>query len=233
MSKLLNPPIITGIKSALFIQPHPDDNEIGAGGTMARLISDGCRVYGLTVTDGRLGGENVALSPDGVADLRKKEALAAMASLGVINAGFLGFEDQTHSDYEEIAASIREIIDFIKPEAVFTVDPFLRNEWHRDHLKVGQAVNLAVQLACHKVPILGYYYTDRPNTYFNITEFYPLKMRAIGCHESQLTQEFLAFLEDYFAQISKDTPFAQTEKLNILSSVHTHCWTLKLDILSY
>ena len=50
------------IKSALFIQPHPDDNEIGAGGTMIKLVQKGIPVYGLTVTEGR--GGSYVYSPE-------------------------------------------------------------------------------------------------------------------------------------------------------------------------
>ena len=43
-------PKLETVRRALFIQPHPDDNEIGAGGTMAYLLSRGAEVFGLTVT---------------------------------------------------------------------------------------------------------------------------------------------------------------------------------------
>jgi hypothetical protein len=46
-------PKLEGIGRALFIQPHPDDNQIGAGGIMAALVADGTQVYELTVCDDR------------------------------------------------------------------------------------------------------------------------------------------------------------------------------------
>ena len=233
MSKLLYPPVITGIRSALFIQPHPDDNEIGAGGTMARLVSNGCKVYCLTVTDGRLGGENTKFSEEEVASVRRKEAIEAMKTIGAENAGFLEYWDQTDATIDEIAESIRCVIEKIKPDSIFTVDPELRNEWHSDHIKVGRATNLAVQLAKHKVSSIAYYFTDIPNTNFNITDYYNIKIQAINCHKSQLTEEFFGFLKEYFYEISKDSEFDQTEKLKIISLIHTHCWTLKLNELSY
>lgn len=52
-------PKLDEIKSALFIQPHPDDNEIGAGGTIAYLTQKGIPVYGLTVTEGRGGSQTI------------------------------------------------------------------------------------------------------------------------------------------------------------------------------
>ena len=50
---LCAPPDLSKAKRVLFVQPHPDDNQIGAGGTMAWLISLGVEVYELTVTDDR------------------------------------------------------------------------------------------------------------------------------------------------------------------------------------
>ena len=94
-------PKLETVRRALFIQPHPDDNEIGAGGTMAYLLSRGAEVFGLTVTDDRLD-----CPPDQYRDglsLRQREALDAMARLGVQSAGFLGFADKTDATAEQIA----------------------------------------------------------------------------------------------------------------------------------
>ena len=41
VEKICEPPKLSSIKKALFIQPHPDDNQIGAGGTIAMLIDSG------------------------------------------------------------------------------------------------------------------------------------------------------------------------------------------------
>ena len=46
----------------LFVGPHPDDIEIGAGATVSRLTAQGKRVTFLICTDGRYGTENTALS---------------------------------------------------------------------------------------------------------------------------------------------------------------------------
>ena len=50
---LCSPPDLSKAKRVLFVQPHPDDNEIGAGGTMAWLVSLGVEVWELTVLDDR------------------------------------------------------------------------------------------------------------------------------------------------------------------------------------
>ena len=40
------------MKKVLVIAAHPDDEVLGCGGTMAKLVADGCEVNVLIVTDG-------------------------------------------------------------------------------------------------------------------------------------------------------------------------------------
>src|SRR5436189_5192549 len=60
----------------LVIAPHPDDAELGVGGTIALLLSQGCRVGVLDLTDGEP-------TPHGSPEIRKKETEAATAMLGL------------------------------------------------------------------------------------------------------------------------------------------------------
>ena len=87
---LCAPPDLSKAKRVLFVQPHPDDNQIGAGGTMAWLKSLGVEVYELTVTDDRYAEPQYIGKENNVQTIRQKEALAAQKFLGVKNAGFLG-----------------------------------------------------------------------------------------------------------------------------------------------
>lgn len=234
--QLLKPPSLEGIKRALFIQPHPDDNEIGAGGTMAYLIKNGAEVYELTVTDDRFVAPRGA---DGLT-VRQREALAAMKVLGVKNAGFLGFADKTRASVEELSAKILPVIREIKPDAVFSVDPTLENECHSDHIKVGWAVRFCVlDAGCDffpdmpegkprgdvwTVPILGQYYTANPNMVVDISEYSEKKFAAISAHASQVSDEFLALLKQQDAVLAEGTGCAAAERLRLLSGIHMHCF---------
>ena len=64
------------VRSAVFVQPHPDDNEVGAGGTAAKLAAIGCRVVAVTVTDGRHGAVG-NVNPTHLAHRRQRELEAA------------------------------------------------------------------------------------------------------------------------------------------------------------
>ena len=116
VEKMCEPPKMKNIKRALFIQPHPDDNQIAAGGTIAWLIDQGVEVFELTVLDDRY--IDLAYTGEGLT-VRQKEALAAQACLGMKNAGFLGFGDRTEASAREISKAIVSVIREVKPDAVF------------------------------------------------------------------------------------------------------------------
>ena len=74
----------------LFIGPHPDDIEIGAGGTAAKLAAEGKDVAFLICTDGRYGDGATALRGDELAEERRREAIASAKMLGVTDVRFIG-----------------------------------------------------------------------------------------------------------------------------------------------
>ena len=71
---LCSPPDLSKAKRVLFVQPHPDDNQIGAGGTIAWLRSLGVEVYELTVTDDRYAEPEYIGKENEVQTVRQKEA---------------------------------------------------------------------------------------------------------------------------------------------------------------
>ena len=78
-------PDIEAFERYLFIGPHPDDIEIGAGATAAKLAAAGKKVCFLVCLDGRFGLENApaGTSPDDLAALRTEEAKRSARMLGV------------------------------------------------------------------------------------------------------------------------------------------------------
>ncbi len=236
------PPDITKAKRVLFVQPHPDDNQIGAGGTIAYLRSLGVEVYELTVTDDRYAEPEYIGRENDVQTVRQKEALAAQQMLGMKNAGFLGFADKTDASEREISLKIVEVIRKVKPDYVITADPNLATECHSDHIKIGNAVKFAAMDAlCNfypdfidgqfrddawRVKGVGFYYTDKPNTLIDITEFEQLKMDSIKCHVSQAEPALLAAIMLQQKLFAEGTEFTSAEPLRMLSSLQMHCFNL-------
>lgn len=239
---LCSPPDLSKAKRVLFVQPHPDDNQIGAGGTIAWLRSIGVEVYELTVTDDRYADVKYIGKENNVMTTRQKEALSAQSCLGMKNAGFLGFADKNDNSEREISLKIVEVIRQVKPDYVITADPNLETECHSDHIKVGNAVKFAAMDAlCDFYPEfidgkvrddawsvkgIGFYYTDKPNTLVDITEFEELKMKSIKCHKSQAEATLLAAVMLQQQMYAEGTDFAAAEPLRLLSNLQMHCFNL-------
>ncbi len=85
-------PKIENFDSYLFVGPHPDDIEIGAGATAAKLAAAGKKVTFLVCLDGRFGLENAgpSMTWEKLIDVRKEEAVRSAAALGVTDVRFLG-----------------------------------------------------------------------------------------------------------------------------------------------
>lgn len=242
---ICSPPDLSKAKKVLFVQPHPDDNQIGAGGTIAWLRSLGVEVYELTVTDDRYAVPEYIGKENEVQTLRQKEALAAQQYLGMKNAGFLGFADKTDASEREISLKIVEVIRRIKPDYVITADPALENECHSDHIKIGNAVKYAAMDAlCDFYPEfkdgklrddawavkgVGFYYTDKPNTLVDITEFEEMKMNAVRCHKSQAEPALLAAIMLQQQIFAEGTSFKAAEPLRLLSNLQMHCFNLPVE----
>lgn len=244
-------PELLKMRRILCIQPHPDDMEVGAGGTIARLTASGASVAYVTVTDGGLGGPG---SRHDVALRRRREQEEAARILGVADLRWLDFPDGgTYSEDEVRARLIGEITRF-RPEAVVTVDPWLSYEGHPDHRKTGLAAvgaallsafpaavpegqgRLFRELAAAPGTVSGERYqgvqavalcmTASPNTFIDVTATWERKMEAIRAHSSQFPDESWPFYGGYFrakaAEYGRRIKAAQAEAFKVLSPTHLH-----------
>lgn len=242
---ICSPPDLSKAKRVLFVQPHPDDNQIGAGGTIAWLVSLGVEVYELTVTDDRYACVEYIGKENEVETTRQKEAKAAQEYLGMKNAGFLGFADKTRASIDEISQAILPVIRSVKPDYVLTVDPNLATECHSDHIKVGNAVKYACmdsmvdfypefvdgkpRTDTWRVKGIGFYYTDKPNALIDITDFEEKKMESVYLHKSQHDPVLNLAIRMQQQAFAKGTSFKAAEPLRLLSSLHMHCFNLPVE----
>ena len=95
----------------LVFGAHPDDAELGAGGTIAKEVANGKKVGIIDLTRGELGTR-------GSAELRAKEAKAAAAILNVTVRENLGFRDGFFINDETHQLEIIKIIRKYRPEIV-------------------------------------------------------------------------------------------------------------------
>ena len=191
-------PRLESFSRYLFVGPHPDDIEIGAGATASRLAAMGKQITFLICTDGRFGDGLTGLRGDALAGAREEEARCSAGLLGVADVRFLNLSDGGFYKQEELLAGIARVIGEVQPEVLLAPDPCVRSECHIDHLNVGQAVRRLACLAPYEgimagyggksapVKALAYYMTARPNRYVATRGHVDKQMKAIfDCHLTQ------------------------------------------------
>jgi len=115
----------------LVITVHPDDAELGAGGTIAKYVAEGKNVGILDLTRGELGTR-------GTSETRKAEATRAAEILGVNIRENVGLRDGFFCNNEESQLSIIPYIRKYKPEIVITN---ALEDRHPDHGRASKLVN--------------------------------------------------------------------------------------------
>ena len=208
-------PDIRSCHRILCVQPHPDDNEVGAGGTIAKLAKSGCEVSFLTATDGSVGSADPEVKPRELAARRALEIEKAAAVLGVKRCLSLGLADGSFPSDELLCRRIVGFIRELRPDLVLTCDPFLPYEAHPDHRGVGMAALEACifggfpnflaegsavgdKAGPWSVPTVALYATASPNVYFDVSDTWEVKFEALAAHESQFPPQALAQLKPYF-----------------------------------
>lgn len=197
-------PKIEQYQRYLFIGPHPDDIEIGAGATAAKLAAAGKEICFLVCLDGRYGDGQVPQEIRGekLVALRKQEAIRSAAMLGVKDVRFLDLCDGGFYSKKKLVQSIARVVGEFQPEVILAPDPCVSSECHVDHLNVGKAARQVAYFAPYRgimdgygamaapVEALAYYMTAKPNRFVKTTGYLAKQMQAIfDCHCSQFPKE--------------------------------------------
>ena len=121
----------------LVMTVHPDDAELGAGGTIAKYVAEGKKIGIIDLTKGELGTR-------GTAETRAQEAAAAAAILGVVLRENLGLRDGFFQNDEQSQYCIIKAIRKYQPEIIITN---ALDDRHPDHGRASKLVNDALFLA--------------------------------------------------------------------------------------
>jgi len=203
----------------LCVQPHYDDNDIAAGGTFALLADAGVEVHYLTVTDNLAGVKDPDLSDADALALTRREQEDAGKQIGVRSQIRLDLPDAGRWDEIDVRTPVIEQIRRLRPDYVFTCDPWLPHEAHRDHLRAGIAVAEAVMFhglprfrtrpdvdegyVPHAVRGLVLYYTLDGNLTFDVSATHDRKHAAMGMYQAQISGESLVNLRRAIGAIER------------------------------
>jgi N-acetylglucosamine malate deacetylase 1 len=160
---------------------HPDDIEIGMGGTVAKLTGMG---YDVRLV--------IATLPNFVKtdtkEERKQESIMSAKVMGCKMPEFLDLSPEEIVFNRKFVTQINKIIHELNPEAIFT-------QWigdtHQDHQSLTRAVIAAARdfndVFMYETTIPGGIseYAFRPQLYIDVTETLEIKKTALDCFDSQ------------------------------------------------
>lgn len=178
--------------TVLILAPHTDDGELGCGGTIAKFVEEGKRVYCAAFS---IAEDSV---PEGFPkDVLLSEFTAAMKTLGLADDQIITFRFQVRNfpKYrQEILEEIVKLRNRIQPSLVFIPS---KNDIHQDHQVIAEEGLRAFK----KISILGY---EMPwnNIIFETRSFVKLEKKHIECKINALkcykSQQHRAYLSEEF-----------------------------------
>ncbi|HSX39071.1 MAG TPA: PIG-L family deacetylase [Candidatus Saccharimonadales bacterium] len=215
----------------LFVFSHPDDAEISAGGTIARLVAAKKSVCIVKMTFGNKGSRQEIVSEKELATQRLNEDIMAMSILGLKaeNNVYLELPDGAIEDDEKSLEKLVRIVRKFKPEIIVTHNPediIIRwsegVNWinHRDHRNTAKlAVDAAYPysrdllffphqienegLGSHIVAefLFTDYFDHRDTVAIDVTDYIDTKVKALSAHSSQYTVEDAQAAADFFTKL--------------------------------
>jgi LmbE family N-acetylglucosaminyl deacetylase len=176
---------------------HPDDLEIGCGGTLAKYARQGHKVFMCHVANGSLG--HMVYMPEELKKIRDKEARKAAAIIGAESISLDVDDACVEAGNKEVVAKLVEVVRYTKADIIITHNP---DDYMRDHMQASQLAYDAsfVSTLPHLVTATEFFpefppvfYMDTlagvgfiPTEYVDITEEMEKKLEAVACHESQV-----------------------------------------------
>ena len=183
-------------KVTLVVASHPDDEMLGCGATLAKLITCGTKVHVLFMTDG------VGARDNNSKDRQRRQAAAQEASkiVGLSSLTFLDFPDNQMDSVPllEIIKQVEGHIRRLTPDTIFTHHG---GDLNIDHRLANQAVFTACRpqqgqgvksIFCFEVPSSTEWQSSEaalpfvPNFYIDVSQHQSKKMAALQAYADEL-----------------------------------------------
>jgi bacillithiol biosynthesis deacetylase BshB1 len=179
--------------SIVVVGPHPDDQELGMGGTVARLASQGHAVHLIDMTNGEP-------TPFGSVETRARESAAAAKALGV-GRTLLGLKNREVTHDIASRHALAALYRVHRPNVIFVPFPI---DAHPDHVavtRIAEDARFDAKLSKTDIPgepwypkrIIYYYCTHlrmnfNPTFCIDISTEIDRKMESLACYASQFTR---------------------------------------------
>lgn len=190
----------TGGKRVLVVAPHADDETLGVGGTIARMVNEGNHVA-VAVMTGH-GDEPHPTWPRSVWDTVRGEAREAMETLGVSELLFREIPAAGVAQYPtwKLNRAAAEVVNETRPEVLFVPFPF---DLHKDHREVFHAFSVAWRTSSPIGAAIREIYAYEtlsethwnapyvesgffPNVHVDVSSTLETKLAALGRYKSQI-----------------------------------------------
>jgi LmbE family N-acetylglucosaminyl deacetylase len=186
----------------LAVYAHPDDADVGCGGTLARWAKAGSAVHLVVCTDGGKGTTDPDVVPARLAVERAGELEVSSALIGLSSVDNLGFPDGELDDSDDFRRTLVQRVRALRPDVACGHDPtaiFFGRDYfnHRDHRVAGAALLDAVAPAsalphyfpdtgpAHRVSEVLLSGTLEPDEWIDVTDTIEIKAAAVECHRTQ------------------------------------------------
>jgi LmbE family N-acetylglucosaminyl deacetylase len=164
----------------LAIGAHPDDIELGCGGTLLKAVRQGHNVTMYNITRGSASGDP---------EKRVQELIHSSQIVGVDTLWIDNFEDTKLSLNSELVNHIEYFIDKVKPDLIYTHSGC---DNHHDHRAIAAATieagRFVPNIVAYEMPVTRDF---RPQVYFDISDMIDEKIQLLNVFYSQRDKMFI------------------------------------------
>ena len=165
----------------IAVGAHPDDIELGCGGTVSAAAKAGKKIIAVVMTKGEQSANP---------EIRCEESKKALNMLGVSEVHFGDFPDTEVPSSSKAVKFLEAFYDKQKPETILTHSI---NSMHQDHRQVGwlsmAAFRFSPRILAYETPRVTSSFT--PAYYVDISDNINEKLAALKCHGSQKTKPYI------------------------------------------
>ncbi|MBQ7260580.1 MAG: PIG-L family deacetylase [Lachnospiraceae bacterium] len=177
------------INKALMIGAHYDDVELGCGGTACRLVSEGKKVYKITLTDNGFTDENASYSISKDKTAESSHKICAFAGIEELTVSQSGYGRLAYGD----GSLMHELETLIIKREIDTVFMHMSHDMHHDHIAAYDICKTASR-HCRNVFMFqsNGYIKDRsfsPSLFVDISAFADKKREMLKIYEDDQKEQ--------------------------------------------